>query len=257
MAHHSPMHQPSLPAFSHISFPVDLAAIPASTRTSYTRVDMSRPVTSAGPGSDPIFDGDDDALALRIDVRPHTTTAADGRFVRIDDDKTSTYSAPVDQDARDLDPQESVDVSPPVPQTPQSSVTFLLVSGRRRTMLFEPETTVGRVKELLWNTWPNDWQDERPPAPSYFRLLHLGKVLQDEDTLTRLNFVSHVPTSPSAPAPRPVPTTIVHLSIRSYAPPLDDPLKKKKRSWGRSASTSSAGANAEPDVDGCMCCVVC
>jgi hypothetical protein len=27
------------------------------------------------------------------------------------------------------------------------------VSGRRRTMSFEPETTIGRVKELVWNTW--------------------------------------------------------------------------------------------------------
>jgi hypothetical protein len=33
-------------------------------------------------------------------------------------------------------------------------VQFLLVSGRRRSMAFDPETTVGRVKELVWNTWP-------------------------------------------------------------------------------------------------------
>lgn len=43
----------------------------------------------------------------------------------------------------------------PVPQTPQTALTFLLVSGKRRTMLFEPETTIGRVKELVWNAWPN------------------------------------------------------------------------------------------------------
>ena len=79
-------------------------------------------------------------------------------------------------------------------------------------MLFEPETTVGRAKELIWNAWPNgmynwsddlrlhlivcykivdtdplfpvEWQDERPPAPSYLRILYLGKILQDDDTLT-------------------------------------------------------------------------
>lgn len=28
-----------------------------------------------------------------------------------------------------------------------------------------------------------EWQDERPPAPSYLRILYLGKILQDEDTL--------------------------------------------------------------------------
>jgi hypothetical protein len=72
-------------------------------------------------------------------------------------------------------------------------------------MSFDPETTIGRVKELVWNTWPegvcvpifvlfrahitslvidNEWQSERPPAPSYLRLLYLGKMLQDDDTLT-------------------------------------------------------------------------
>lgn len=42
----------------------------------------------------------------------------------------------------------------PVPQTPQTHITFLVISGRRRTMSFEPDTTVGRVKELVWNAWP-------------------------------------------------------------------------------------------------------
>lgn len=46
-------------------------------------------------------------------------------------------------------------VEPDVPQIPQVTLTFLTVSGRRRTMSFEPETTIGRVKELVWNAWPN------------------------------------------------------------------------------------------------------
>lgn len=41
-----------------------------------------------------------------------------------------------------------------VPQTPQVYLTFLVISGKRRTMSFEPETTLGRVKELVWNSWP-------------------------------------------------------------------------------------------------------
>jgi len=28
-----------------------------------------------------------------------------------------------------------------------------------------------------------DWQDERPPAPSYLRVLYLGRMLQDDETL--------------------------------------------------------------------------
>jgi hypothetical protein len=54
--------------------------------------------------------------------------------------------------------------TPAVPQTPQTALTFLLVSGRRRTMAFDPATTVGRVKELVWNAWPSG------PSPLLFAL---------------------------------------------------------------------------------------
>lgn len=29
----------------------------------------------------------------------------------------------------------------------------------------------------------SEWQDERPPSPSYLRVLYLGKMLQDDETL--------------------------------------------------------------------------
>jgi hypothetical protein len=45
-------------------------------------------------------------------------------------------------------------MSETVPQTPQTYLTFLLISGRRRTMSFEPESPISRVKELAWNAWP-------------------------------------------------------------------------------------------------------
>jgi hypothetical protein len=64
-----------------------------------------------------------------------------------DDSQVSSAIAP---------PPEAADMGPEaVPQMPQTSLTFLLVSGRRRTMSFEPDTTVGRVKELVWNAWPS------------------------------------------------------------------------------------------------------
>ncbi|KDR72663.1 hypothetical protein GALMADRAFT_38229, partial [Galerina marginata CBS 339.88] len=80
--------------------------------------------------------------------------------------------------------QPEVAVDELVPQMPQTYLTFLLISGKRRTMSFEPETAIGRVKELVWNSWPADWQDDRPPAPSYLRVLYLGRMLQDDETLT-------------------------------------------------------------------------
>ena len=45
-----------------------------------------------------------------------------------------------------------------VPQMPLIYLTFLLISGRRRTMSFEPESPIGRVKELAWNSWPTGQQ---------------------------------------------------------------------------------------------------
>lgn len=47
------------------------------------------------------------------------------------------------------------------PPEPQMSLTFLLVTGSRKTMSFNPETTVGRVKELVWNAWPSGASCER------------------------------------------------------------------------------------------------
>ncbi|KAJ7101597.1 hypothetical protein C8R43DRAFT_1141216 [Mycena crocata] len=208
---------------------------------------------------------------------------------------------------QDMEPPESVSIAPsiapedrqeeqaaeeeeqPVPQTPQTAITFLLVSGRRRTMLFDPETTVGRVKELVWNAWPSGacaasiptflieatqtWSGRASgrPAPSYLRILYLGKILQDEDTLTiprtRLPLLHPaVPNAPSDPATTPPPQpTIVHLSIRAYAPPPDDPAKPKKSRRRRTATGASegdesaapaGGPNGGEEEGGC-CCVVC
>lgn len=147
-----------------------------------------------------------------------------------------------------------------VPQTPQVSLTFLLVSGRRRTMTFDPVTTVGRVKELVWNAWPADWQDESPQAPSHLRILYLGKILQDEDTLTHLSFPTSLPLDSSS-----LPT-IVHLSIRpSNISTVDDTVKKRRLSnaFSRRAAittnTETPHENADNAVgSGCCCgCIIC
>lgn len=206
----------SLPTFAR-SIPVEVAAQPASTRTSFTRVDHTRPGTSAG----------DDGQ--RDEVVPNDEAA-----------RASLHDDP------ELEEQEA---AASIPQIPQTMLQFLLVSGRRRSMVFEPETTVGRVKELVWNTWPNDWQDERPPAPSFLRVLHLGKILQDDDTLLQLKFPSHTPPESATP-------TIVHLSVRSFVPRADSAVKKKRRNL-RSADAGEAGVDAETgEHAGSCCCVI-
>ncbi|KAL1708847.1 ubiquitin-related domain-containing protein [Schizophyllum commune] len=130
------------------------------------------------------------------------------------------------------------------PPAPQAILTFLTVTARRKTMSFDPETTVGKVKELVWDQWPEDWQEERPPAPAYIRILYLGKVLQDNDTLSKLKIPVHTLT-PDVPPPQP---TIVHLSVRACAPSGDDLDPKKKRK-DSDDEDSSRGC--------CASCIIC
>ncbi|KAJ3977455.1 hypothetical protein EV361DRAFT_788225 [Lentinula raphanica] len=191
----------------------------------------------------------------------------------------------------DASPEEQIQA---VPQTPIVSVCFLMISGKRRMMTFEPETTVGRVKELVWNTWPAgpDWQEERPSTPSHLRILHLGKVLQDEETLQACNFPIYTPTA-SSPSLFPPYPTIVHLAVRPAGPGSSEfgdrgDLEKKKNRSARTRlvarfSSVLAGADGadEPsvsptqatltspgesstspqrsanDAHGCTCCIVC
>jgi hypothetical protein len=94
-----------------------------------------------------------------------------------------------------------------------------------------------------------DWQEEKPPAPSYLRVLYLGKMLLDDDTLTSTpaivfeNFLGliiciaelKIPSSmPNTPHP-----TIVHLSIRPSNYPGEDGTMKKKRKNSDGAPLSS------------------
>lgn len=238
---HQPNSSPSktsLPTFAR-SIPLEIAALPASTRTSFTRVDdNTRPGTAAGD----LPNNNHNHLPDEPPVPGPGTSGGGG-------DGADARSAPPPPPENGQ--EEEVTGAAVVPQVPQTLVQFLLVSGRRRSMAFDPETTVGRVKELLWNTWPNDWQDEHPPAPSHLRVLYLGKILQDDETLTQLKFPSYTPPEPATP-------TIVHLSIRSFVPREDTSLKKKRRlsRSGSNANQTGTGTSQDENGTGC-CCVIC
>ncbi|EPS93205.1 hypothetical protein FOMPIDRAFT_1026609 [Fomitopsis schrenkii] len=200
----------------------------ASARTSYTRVDQTAP----GTPQPELAELSPSRYALEVD--PETHDAGDGEH-------TDEQEDPEKADLVHEHHEQSR-----VPQMPQVALTFLTISGKRRMMSFDPETTIGRVKELVWNAWPNEWQDERPPAPSYLRILYLGKILQDEDTLSKWAFPITQP-DPSAAAP---PATIVHLSVRSVPPPTED-APKKRRGFGAGPGDEEGGAC------GCCGCVIC
>jgi hypothetical protein len=74
----------------------------------------------------------------------------------------------MDEDERDRDGDEDdergdssgspsraeEEAQPETLSSPMATLTFLLMSTRRKTMSFPPETAIGRVKELVWNAWP-------------------------------------------------------------------------------------------------------
>jgi len=113
------------------------------------------------------------------------------------DDVRSTHNSVIEMDASaERDPE------------PQVLLTFLLLSGRRKTYAFEQDCSIAVVKERLVREWPSEWEDEmRPQTVSQIRLLHYGRQLLDNETLS----------AKSRFQPRPAPPTLVHVSIRPPA----------------------------------------
>ena len=86
------------------------------------------------------------------------------------------YSCPVSAGTTPADSSEAI-------EPPQISLTLLLVSGHRRNLSFDLQSTVMSVKEKIWSTWPVEWKDEQPPSAGFLRLLYLGKIWSDEARL--------------------------------------------------------------------------
>ena len=124
------------------------------------------------------------ALHARIDAFSPICPSARTSYTRVDFTGGTGANTPRPDITSDVDDGQEPDhaqqapTEEPIPQTPQVSLTFLLVSGRRRTMSFEPETTVGRVKELVWNAWPNGEYSCLLPSHGCLRRLCLPVLLQ-------------------------------------------------------------------------------
>ncbi len=121
-----------------------------SSRSSFTRVEHDDEQRIVQPAS---HDTVDTLTALPTLVPTAASIAAADTHplslaVTIPDDHQELKSTPETTSLPELSE------NPPVPQMPQTYLTFLLISGKRRTMSFEPDTSIGRVKELVWNSWP-------------------------------------------------------------------------------------------------------
>jgi len=90
---------------------------------------------------------------------------------------------------------------------PKVSITFLLGSGKRKTFDFEQSDSFATIKERLVQEWPTEWEGEtKPQSAAAIRLLHLGRLIPDDESLS---------ANPRF-APRPTPPTIIHLSVRPF-----------------------------------------
>jgi hypothetical protein len=133
----------------------------------------------------------------------------------------------------------------PETATPKVHLRVLIISGQYHVFSFEPETTVGRVKELIWSMWPSEWTaPAQPPAPSWLKVLYSGRVLADDSTLLSNN----LPVSISNNSP-----TVVHLSVRSFSIHEGDDDKKQGGVKRTTTRSSNRPAHAEEDVGGCKC----
>jgi len=192
----------------------NLTGLTASARTSRTRVDL-----------------------LPSPPREITTAAPS---IQDEDGNATPAQEPPREDAR---------------AEPMVSLTILVLSGDRKKFTFHPDTTAGRVKEMIWSTWDANWTKATiPPNPSYLRLLYLGRILQDDDTLEKLKLPTHIPKPDYEEGQdSPYATTIMHLSIRPIAPPTDDGFSKK----GRRRLRSEGGDETEVQGGCCSGCVIC
>ncbi|KAF9195851.1 Ubiquitin-like protein 3 [Haplosporangium sp. Z 27] len=82
------------------------------------------------------------------------------------------------------------------------ALTLLLVSGSRTTFEFQGTDSIETVKNKVFESWPKDWQEEKPASPQSLKILYLGKFLADTSTLESNKI-------------QPGTTTIVHLTIKA------------------------------------------
>ncbi|KAG8874959.1 hypothetical protein FRB98_008143 [Tulasnella sp. 332] len=168
---------------------------------------MAEPATSQVPAVSPVLPGSSDAVTEPVSLP--TTTPEKAPAV----------------DAAEVAPAGASKVS----------ITLLLVSGRRRTQEFDPKITIGELKEMVWSNWPSDWSDELPPSGAFLRILYLGRILTDDTILSSLSLAT------------PPESTVVHVSVRSFAPPADDDDGLKKKQKKRSARRGrSGGSGTDP-----------
>jgi len=143
----SPLVPPTQPFVEHSTSsapPRSVQDVSVSARTSFTRVDIEEDGEQRSRAPNPLS-GD----PLTVPGPAPLSVAVLPIQHEVSEQPSTTSQDALQGEAVTTSLGEDL-----VPQTPQTYLTFLLISGRKRTMAFEPATAIGRVKELVWNSWP-------------------------------------------------------------------------------------------------------
>ena len=102
------------------------------------------------------------------------------------------------------------------------NLKLILVSGRTKEYLFNPNDSAGDIAQFVFDHWPPDWADESVGRPEILRLIYQGRFLHGNVTLGALQ----LPTGK---------TSVMHLVPRENLPePNSQGLRKRDKIAGES-----------------------
>lgn len=129
-------------------------------------------------------------------------------------------------------------------------ITLLLISGQRQVVPVDADflaknelqgledagqVTIGVLRQSLFRDWQESWGNP-PASATNVRLIHLGKILEDDQTLTACG-ISHDN-----------PHNVVHMSVKPESFELDSSSKTK--------ATRRPSASHRSDRSRSRCCII-
>jgi len=107
------------------------------------------------------------------------------------------------------------------------NLRLILVSGKTKEYLFSPSDSAGDIAQIVFDSWPDDWESEAVPKAETLRLIYQGRFLHCNVTLGALGLATGK-------------TTVMHLVPRDNLPEphSQDQRQKNKGSSSRCCSGS-------------------
>lgn len=195
--------------------------------------------------------------AVSSDVQP---TAADATHITTNEpapgEQAAVHEEPAEsrktENMDEEDPQQKPEqegVAEPKEERPAIKITLLLISGQRQVVPIDADflakngqsmedaglVTIGVLRGSLFRDWQESWGNP-PASATNIRLIHLGKILEDDQTLTNCG-ISHDN-----------PHNVVHMSVKPESFELDSSSKAK--------ATRRPSASHRSDRSHSRCCII-